>query len=296
MPTIDFSRLDESINPAYYALLWDERRFNVLYGGAGAGKSVFAAQRYVYRLVSRPGTNLLCVRKTDKSNRDSSFALLRQIINLWGLAPLFAVTLSPLSITCLSNGNQVLFRGLDDPEKLKSITFQRGILTDIWAEEASELTEDDDMQLRLRLRGFSTVPKQITYTFNPVSALHWLKRRFFDFPLSADRCTVLRTTYRDNAWLDPEDRLEIESLKEQDATFYQIYALGEWGVIGNTVFSNFVVEDFGYTWDDFDSVSQGQDYGYVHPFAHEVIGMKDGQLAWARMATMQSVPVVACVT
>lgn len=276
--TIDFSRLPESINRAYYPLLWNTRRYNVLYGGAGSGKSYFAAQRYTYRLVAKKGHNILGVRKVDKSNRDSTFALMNQVIKAWGLSSLFHITLQPLSITCKHNGNQMLFRGMDDSEKIKSITFASGPLTDIWEEEASEFTPEDDRQLRLRLRGYSAVPKQITYTFNPIDAQHWLKGRFFDKPLEGDRATVLKTTYKDNAWLAAEDRAEIEALKDEDLTYYQIYALGEWGVIGNVVFTNYVIENFFLDYQDFDAVFQGQDYGFQHPFAFEFVGMKDGEL------------------
>jgi len=277
--TIDFSRLPEVINPVYYPYLFDRKRFNVFYGGAASGKSVFAAQRYVYRMATKRGHNVLGVRKVDKANRDSTFALMNQVINLWGLRDLFHVTTNPLSITCKHNGNQMLFRGLDDPEKIKSITFANGPLTDIWCEEASELTPTDDQQLRLRLRGFAAVPKQVTYTFNPINALHWLKGRFFDKPLAADRASVLKTTYKDNAWLSPDDRSELEALKDEDLTYYQIYALGEWGVIGNVVFTNYEIADFAFDYADFDAVYQGQDYGFNHPFAFELVGMKDGELS-----------------
>lgn len=276
--TLDFSRLPEVINPAFYPLLWDTRRFNVLYGGAGSGKSVFAAQRYVYRMATKKGHNILGVRSIDKANRDSTFAQMNQTINAWGLHDIFHITVMPLSITCKHNGNQMLFRGLDDPEKLKSITFANGPLTDIWVEEASQITPTDDHQLRLRLRGFAAVPKQVTYTFNPIDAQHWLKGRFFDNPLPLERATVLKTTYKDNAWLAPDDRAELEALKDEDLTYYQIYALGEWGVIGNVVFTNYVVEDFPLDYSAFDAVYQGQDYGFNHPFAFELVGLKDGEL------------------
>ena len=276
--TVDFSRLPQVINSAYYPLLFDTRRFNVLYGGAGSGKSVFAAQRYVYRMLAKPGHNILAVRKVDKANRDSTFAIMMQTISQWNLVGLFNIRTNPLSITAKNTGNEMLFRGMDDPEKLKSITFRTGPLTDIWEEEASELSIDDDRQLRIRLRGVAPVQKQVTYTFNPIDATHWLKARFFDNPLTADRCAILKTTYRDNAWLTDEDRAEIEALKDEDLTYYQIYALGEWGVIGNVVFTNYVIETFPHEYGDFDVVYQGQDYGFNHPFAFVLVGMKDGEL------------------
>ena len=233
---------------------------------------------FTYRMTAEKGHNVLGVRKVDKSNRDSTFAQMNQVITSWGLRDLFHVTAQPLAITCKHNGNQMLFRGLDDPEKLKSITFVNGPLTDIWVEEASEISPSDDHQLRLRLRGYASVPKQVTYTFNPIDAQHWLKGRFFDKPLPLERATVLKTTYKDNAWLESDDRAELEALKDEDLTYYQIYALGEWGVIGNVVFSNYVIEDFAYELANFDAVYQGQDYGFNHPFAFELVGMKDGEL------------------
>jgi len=141
---IDFSRLPEVINPVYYPYLFDHKRFNVFYGGAGSGKSVFAAQRYVYRMLTKRGHNVLGVRKIDKANRDSTFAMMVQMINAWGLRDAFQINVQPLSISSKHNGNLMLFRGLDDPEKLKSITFANGPLTDIWLEEASEATPSDD--------------------------------------------------------------------------------------------------------------------------------------------------------
>lgn len=278
MPKIDFKRLPEVVNKKFYKYLFDHKRYNVLYGGASSGKSYFIAQRIVYRMVAEKGHNFLCVRKAEKSNKDSTYALIKQVISQWDMWQLFDVTKQPMSIICKVNGNQILFRGLDDAEKLKSITFESGPLTDIWVEEASEITPDDDRQLRLRMRGYAKVPKQITYSFNPISALHWLKGRFFDNPLPADRCSILKTTYKDNRWLSKEDRAEIEALKDEDKTYYEIYALGNWGVIGNLVFSNYVIEDFDYTYDDFDGVYQGQDYGFQHPFAFELVGHKDGEL------------------
>jgi len=94
---------------------------------------------------------------------------------LWGLDSIFKINKSEMTMTCF-NGSVLLFKGIDDPEKIKSID---GI-TSIWIEEASELTLEDFTQLDLRLRGITEVAKQIILSFNPVSAEHWLKKRFFE--------------------------------------------------------------------------------------------------------------------
>ena len=127
----------------------------------------------------------------------------------------------------------MIFKGLDDTEKLKSITFPKGELTDIWIEEASEVQEEDFNQLDVRLRGKGT-HKQIVLTFNPVSVLHWLKLRFFD--RRDPRAVVLKSTYKDNNFLDEDYKATLEGYKETDPYYYSVYCLGEWGVLGQTIF------------------------------------------------------------
>lgn len=223
----------QAFNRVYLPLLSDEEhRYLVLYGGAGSGKSVFAVQRFLVRLLEKPLCNLLVVRAVAATNRDSTYALFRQVIGKWGLQNLFRCTDSDLRIQCV-NGNSVIFKGLDDTEKLKSVTFKNGELTDIWIEEASEVPEEDFNQLDVRLRGGSA-HKQIVLTFNPVSVLHWLKKRFFD--RRDPRVRTLRTTYRDNAFLDADYTATLEGYRETDPYYYAVYCLGEWGVLGRTVF------------------------------------------------------------
>ena len=161
----------KAFNPKFYPLLREDgHRYLLLYGGAGSGKSVFAVQRFLYRLLTLPLCNLLVVRAVAATNRDSTFALFRQVISRWGLSALFTCKESDLRITC-ANGNSVIFKGLDDTEKLKSITFQRGKLTDVWIEEATEITQSDFEIIDDRLRGELPLGQfyQIRLTFNPVS-------------------------------------------------------------------------------------------------------------------------------
>ena len=222
-----------AFNPVFVPYLTDStHRYLILYGGAGSGKSVFAVQRFLYRLLTLPLCNLLVVRAVAATNRDSTFALFRQVISRWGLSALFTCRESDLRITC-ANGNSVIFKGLDDTEKLKSVTFPKGELTDIWVEEASEVREEDFNQLDVRLRGKGT-HKQMVLTFNPVSVLHWLKRRFFD--RQDPRALVVKSTYKDNRFLDEDYKATLESYKATDPYYYSVYCLGEWGVLGQTIF------------------------------------------------------------
>ena len=222
-----------AFNPAFYPYLRDNsHRYLLFYGGAGSGKSVFAVQRFLYRLLALPLCNVLVVRAVAATNRDSTFALFRQVIRRWGLEDLFACKESDMRIVCV-NGNSVIFKGLDDTEKLKSVTFPKGELTDIWIEEASEVQEEEFNQLDVRLRGRGS-HKQMVLTFNPVSVLHWLKRRFFDQP--DPRAAAMRSTYKDNQFLDPDYKATLEGYKDRDPYYYSVYCLGEWGVLGQTIF------------------------------------------------------------
>ena len=222
-----------AFNPLFRPYLTDNtHRYLILYGGAGSGKSVFAVQRFLYRLLTLPLCNILVVRAVAATNRDSTYALFRQVISRWGLSELFSCKDSDLRISC-ANGNSVIFKGLDDTEKLKSITFPKGELTDIWIEEASEVLEEDFNQLDVRLRG-KGAHKQMVLTFNPVSVLHWLKLRFFD--RQDPRALVLKSTYKDNQFLDEDYKRTLEGYKETDPYYYSVYCLGEWGVLGQTIF------------------------------------------------------------
>jgi phage terminase large subunit len=150
-------------------------------------------------------------------------------------------------------------------------------LTDILVEEATEITEKDFNQLNLRLRGLAKVPFQITLLFNPISDTHWIKRRFFDNPgEKKDKTTIHESTYLDNRFLDKEYKEELEALIYEDRVYYDVYALGKWGRIGNLVFRNVVYEKCPYNPQDFDVILAGQDFGFNHYNAIELIGLKDG--------------------
>lgn len=217
-------------NDVYLPFLNNEERTLVFYGGAGSGKSFFVTERYIYRLMNEEGRILIVARKTARTNRDSTFALFKQVIKLWGVSELFTVSESDMRIKC-ANGNAIIFVGLDDVEKIKSVTGENGVVTDIWIEEASEISKKDFMQLNLRLRG-GNISKQIILTLNPINVLHWIKTDLID----KGKASVLKTTYKDNRFLDEEYKKELESYKDIDPYYYAVYCLGEWGTYGATVF------------------------------------------------------------
>ena len=218
-------------NPVYLPYLDNQDRYLLFYGGGSSGKSYFIAQRWIYHLIQPKRYNLLVVRQTGDTNRKSTFPLLKQVISNWNLSKYFKVNESDMRIKCLLTGNEVAFAGLDDVEKIKSITFENGELTTIWVEEATECQEADINQLKVRLRGGKS-KKQMVLSFNPINIQHWIKKHFIDSGLA----TVCFSTYKDNKFLTDDDRKALEDLQYTDEYTYEVYCLGHWGIIGKTVF------------------------------------------------------------
>lgn len=226
------------INKCYQPLLDCSSRYLVLYGGAGSGKSYFAAEKLILRIMEEEGHKFLVVRETAVSLRQSTFSLLQTVISNWGLSELFKVNKTDMTIIFEATGSQIIHSGLDDVEKLKSIDS----ITGVWIEEADRVTFKDFSQLNTRLRGVTPYYKQIIVTFNPTSPTSWLKDFFFDNtpPEIKPDLTVKHTTYLDNYEHVGGDEYhkQMMAYKEADPEHYEVYTLGKWGVIGGTVFSS----------------------------------------------------------
>ena len=216
-------------NPAFLPLYFDRHRYLVLCGGAGSGKSIFAGRKVLERVTTEPGHRWLVCRKVARTLRDSCFAQLRGQLADHYPGSGAKVNVGDLRIS-FPNGSEILFAGLDDVEKLKSIYD----ITGIWIEEASEITEAEFNQLDIRLRTVFPHYLQMILSFNPISITHWLKKRFFD--QQDDRATTHRSTYKDNRFLTEEAVRTLEAFRYTDPYYYQVYCLGEWGVTGKTVF------------------------------------------------------------
>ena len=271
-------------NPCFKEVDRSEKRYIVMKGSAGSGKSVDTAQNYILRLMEDKGRNLVCIRKSDITNRDSTFAeLTGAIYRMFGdkAEQYWKITQSPLKLTCKANGNQIIFRGMNDEkqrEKLKSITFQKGKLTDVWCEEATELTQADLEIIDDRLRGKLPPGQfyQIRLTFNPVNKNHWIKKVFWD--MNDPNALCHHSTYLMNRFVDDAYRQRMERRKLVDPEGYQIYGLGEWGEIGGLILHNWEVKEISQNLNDYDDIAIGQDFGFNHANAILLLGIKDDNI------------------
>lgn len=226
-----YNELRKTNNDTFMPLFGDEHRHLILKGGGGSGKSIFAGRKVLERCTSESGHRFLVCRKVARTIRESCFT------QLSGQAAEFypesgcRIHRGDMRMR-FGNGSEILFAGLDDVEKLKSIYN----ITGIWVEEASEISEADFNQLDIRLRGETEFYKQIILTFNPVSLKHWLKARFFD--RKDARVRTHESTYRDNRFLPEEDRRTLEAFRDIDEYYYTVYCLGMWGATGKSVFDS----------------------------------------------------------
>lgn len=217
------------VNSCYRPYFESIKRFNVLWGGSGSGKSYAIAQNKVRRVVSSPDVREMILRKNYVSHKESTYALLMQVIVNEGLTDDFDFRVSPLNITYKKNGSSLIFLGMKDEkdrEKVKSIVDPTGA----WLEEANEFDIEDLRQINLRLRGTKGLKRQIDISFNPIDEDHWLNNRFFENPPDPENIFTQNTTYLDNIkFLDQEYIDILEGLVNEDDNYYNIYTKGKWG-------------------------------------------------------------------
>lgn len=252
---IDLHLTREIFNEAYLPYLSDySHRYEIYYGGAGSGKSVFIAQKILFKALNDK-RKVLIVRKTLNSQKDSCWRLMLEQLSQWQIRGLCKVRITDFAIE-LPNGSTLLFKGLDDSERIKSIV---GI-TDIWIEEATELIEEDFDQLDLRLRARAS-DLQMFVSFNPISKVNYVYRRWFAQE-PGDDTLVVKTTYKDNRFLPEEYIKSLEKRIHTNPTYYKIYALGEFCSLDKLVYNNWRVEAFEPPKDG--KLIVGLDFGFTN--------------------------------
>lgn len=217
-------------------------RFNVFFGGAGSGKSHFVFQKMIFKYLKYPNRKCLVVRKVSNTLRDSCFALVKSILSDWQLYDQCKVNKTDLTIE-LPNGSHFIFKGMDDPEKIKSIAN----IDDIVVEECTEIDEFDFDQLSLRLRSRNPY-NQVHCMFNPVSKENWVYKRWFKegATYNKDNTVILHTTYKDNKFLPKEYIDNLLDMERTNPAYYRIYALGEFATLDKLIYTNWDTKDFDY--------------------------------------------------
>lgn len=257
--------VDLNILRAYEPLYKTRKPIISLKGSAASGKSWACAQRVVLWALDGK-ERILVVRKVHATLKESCYQDLLAVIESMGLVEgvHYEKRVSPLLIRFLQTDSEIVFRGLDNPEKIKSIS---GI-TKTWIEEVTELNASDFNQLRLRQRKQNDTPLQTLMSFNPVSRASWIYKDFYKNPTQTtrDQTLFVHTTYKDNPYNSDDFRRELERLKTIDENYYNVYALGNWGGLVTQIYPEirpFLKPDFGKA----DEVFYGVDFGFNNPSA-----------------------------
>jgi phage terminase large subunit len=231
-----------------YKEFWNFKgRYSVVKGGRGSKKSATTALWIIYHMMKYPLANTLVLRGWFSTHKDSTYSQLKWAINRLGVAHLWEWKLSPLEIRYKPTGQKILFRGLNDPMSITSITVEKGHLCWAWWEEAFQVTNEDDFnKVDMSIRG--ELPegyfKRHIITFNPWSEKHWLKKRFFD--VNDPNILALTTTYQCNEFLSPDDIALFDWMKSHNKRRYDIEGMGQWGIAEGAIYTNWEELDFDY--------------------------------------------------
>lgn len=270
--------LPDIVGKGYGAFWRFKGRYKAVKGSRASKKSSTQALKAIIEIVENPTVNWLVVRKVERTLRDSCFAQLKWAIHRLQLDRYFKCSTSPLEITYVPTGQKILFRGLDDPLKVTSITVEVGSLCRLWVEEAYEITSEEAFdRLDESIRG--QLPQgmyhQVVLTFNPWSDRHWLKKRFFDEP--SENVLAMTTNYLCNEFLSDSDLVLFEEMKKNPRR-YRTAGLGEWGIVEGLVFENWEERAF-----DVNEIAKrpnvksafGMDFGYVNDPSTLFCGLVD---------------------
>lgn len=252
-----------------YATYWNYKgRYRVVKGGRGSKKSTTTALWIIYKMMQYPLANTLVIRRIFNTHKDSTYTQLKWASNVLGVSHLWKFSKSPLEATYIPTGQKILFRGLDDPMSITSITVEHGHLCWCWFEEAFQVMNEDDFnKVDMSIRG--ELPKgyfkQITLSFNPWSEKHWLKKRFFD--VKDEDVLAITTNYTCNEFLGEDDKKLFEKMRINNPRRYNIEGLGNWGIAEGLVYNNFEELDF-----DVEEIKKrkniksafGLDFGYTN--------------------------------
>lgn len=277
---VNFSINPESILEAYRPFFRGkfDKRYNIYWGGVGSGKSYFIAQKMIYDAMKNEKTGILVLRKVQATMKSTVIATFKEVLEEWKLDKIVHHQKDKNDNRLIfPNGSFILFKGYDDPEKLKGVPN----VTKIYLEEGTDFLKDDLDALIARIRGKNTIGKTIKVymSFNPVWVGHWLRSRFFtddNKPLEPENCFTLHTTYLDNKYYG--DTSALLDLKIKNVRRWKIDGLGLWGVYGDIIYSNWrkikCIQDESY----YDDITWGLDFGFSHMCGMVKLGIKNNDI------------------
>lgn len=266
-------RLTDLIAPAFYDLHYDIKQglhtHYKLKGGRGSTKSSFISVEIIKGMMEDPDANAVCYRKVGNTLQESVYEQLLWAIDALQVSHLWRANLTPLRLTYIPTGQRIIFRGMDDPNKAKSIKIRKGYFKYIWLEERAELDgeEDERKVLQSLMRGGSKFI--VFYSWNPPKSINnWVNQ---DVLYSREDTIVHHSDYRSvpKDWLGEQFLIEAEHLKEMKPKAYEHEYLGIAIGTGGQVFDNVVTrkitaEELAH----FDRLRNGLDWGYAaDPFA-----------------------------
>ncbi|AKG36099.1 PBSX family phage terminase large subunit [Paenibacillus durus] len=246
MSSVEVS-LQETVGKGYVDFWRFKGRYRVVKGGRGSKKSVTAALSIIFNMMKFPLANTLVLRKTFNVHKDSTWAQLKWATYRLNVGHLWHFKKSPLEAIYKPTGQKILFRGLDDPMSITSITVDTGFLCWAWFEEAYQILNEDDFdKVDMSIRGELPTGyyKQLTLSFNPWNEKHWLKKRFFDVP--DPNILALTTNYTCNEFLGDDDRALFEWMKKNKPKRYRVEGQGEWGIAEGAIYEDWREEEFEY--------------------------------------------------
>ena len=282
LPNNSVHKMSDFVGGGYSEFWKFKGRYRVCKGSRASKKSKTTALWYISNLSKEKykDANLLVIRKTFRTLKDSCFTELKWAINRLGMQNTWIAKESPLEIVNVETGQKIYFRGLDDPLKVTSITVDVGVLCWLWIEEAYEIMSESDFDtIDESIRG--EVPeglfKQITLTFNPWNEHHWIKKRFFDAPADPD-ILAMTTNYLCNEWLDNADLKVFETMRLKNPRRYRVAGLGDWGIVEGLIFENW--EEKAFDVDEIRKMSSvksafGLDFGYTNDPSALFCGLVD---------------------
>jgi PBSX family phage terminase large subunit len=233
------------IGSGYKNFFDTKKRYRVVKGGRASKKSCTTALWFIMNMMYyfhaysvKPC--LLVIRRYFNTHKNSTRSQLIWAIKRLGVTHLWKIPKGEHTLTYEPSGQVILFRGMDDPDSITSITVSDGHLVWAWIEEAYQLHDEQAFdKLDMSFRGEVPYPlfKQLTLTFNPWSDTTWIKPRFFDNP-DEDTFT-LTTDYTCNEFLGDDDRAIFEKMKVNSPRRYAIEGLGNWGIAQGLIYGTY---------------------------------------------------------